>query len=207
MNRGIVPERPGAVSRPLQPFLLYFLRLGALGFGGPIALAGYMQRDLVEDRRWISREEYLEGLALAQLAPGPLAGSHHSRLHRLPGRLAAWRDRSCPRRFLPCYLFVIVPAPYFRKFAKNPQLKAFVDGVTAAATGAIAGAAFVRGKRALVDLPAVLIAVATLIALLTLQKIPEPFLILAAGITGLLLHKGVHRQCFPRSSQNLDSHR
>src|SRR5437868_10311517 len=57
----------------LGQFLLYFLRLGALGFGGPIALAGYMQRDLVEKRRWISKQDYVEGLALAQLAPGPLA--------------------------------------------------------------------------------------------------------------------------------------
>src|SRR3954452_12299974 len=56
-----------------RAFLLYFLRLGALGFGGPIALAGYMQRDLVERRRWISKEDYVQGLALAQLAPGPLA--------------------------------------------------------------------------------------------------------------------------------------
>src|SRR5512141_2783296 len=51
----------------------YFLRLGAVGFGGPIALAGHMQRDLVEKRNWISRQDYVEGLALAQLAPGPLA--------------------------------------------------------------------------------------------------------------------------------------
>jgi chromate transporter len=58
---------------PLRDFLLYFLRLGTFGFGGPIALAGYMQRDLVERRRWISKRDYLQGLALAQLAPGPLA--------------------------------------------------------------------------------------------------------------------------------------
>ena len=51
----------------------YFLRLGATGFGGPVALVGYMQRDLVEERRWFTPEEYREGLALAQLAPGPLA--------------------------------------------------------------------------------------------------------------------------------------
>src|SRR3954454_1667391 len=57
----------------LRQLLLYFLRLGTLGFGGPIALAGYMQRDLVEKRRWISKQDYVEGLALAQLAPAPLA--------------------------------------------------------------------------------------------------------------------------------------
>src|ERR1043166_7989389 len=62
-------ERPPS----LREFLLYFLRLGTFGFGGPIALAGYMQRDLVEQRRWVSKQDYVEGLALAQLAPGPLA--------------------------------------------------------------------------------------------------------------------------------------
>src|SRR5262245_22610653 len=58
---------------PLWRFYLYFLKLGTTGFGGPIALAGFMQRDLVDDRRWIARQDYLDGLALAQLAPGPLA--------------------------------------------------------------------------------------------------------------------------------------
>jgi chromate transporter len=57
----------------LRQLVYYFLRLGTLGFGGPIALAGYMQRDLVEQRRWISKQDYVRGLALAQLAPGPLA--------------------------------------------------------------------------------------------------------------------------------------
>jgi chromate transporter len=66
---------------------MYFLRLGALGFGGPIALAGYMQRDLVERRRWISKQDYLEGLALAQLAPWPLAAQLAIYLGWVRGRL------------------------------------------------------------------------------------------------------------------------
>src|SRR5881394_4649686 len=57
----------------LRELLRYFLYLGTFGFGGPIALAGYMQRDLVERRGWITKQDYVEGLALAQLAPGPLA--------------------------------------------------------------------------------------------------------------------------------------
>src|SRR4029450_4138174 len=63
---------PDTETCTLAEFLGYFLRLGAFGFGGPIALAGYMQRDLVERRKWISKQDYVEGLALAQLAPGPL---------------------------------------------------------------------------------------------------------------------------------------
>ncbi len=57
----------------LRQLVLYFLRLGYSGFGGPVALVGYIHRDLVEERKWISEEEYKEGLSLAQLAPGPLA--------------------------------------------------------------------------------------------------------------------------------------
>src|ERR1700730_12069266 len=61
-------------ERPqLREFLFYFLRLGALGFGGPIALAGYMQKDVVEERNWVCSQDYVEGLAFSQLSPGPLA--------------------------------------------------------------------------------------------------------------------------------------
>jgi chromate transporter len=57
----------------LVQLVLYFFKLGSWGFGGPVALVGYMHRDLVEDKQWLTEEEYKEGLALAQLAPGPLA--------------------------------------------------------------------------------------------------------------------------------------
>src|ERR1041384_592069 len=57
----------------LKDLILYFLKLGTWGFGGPVALVGYMHRDLVETKKWISEEDYKEGLALSQLAPGPLA--------------------------------------------------------------------------------------------------------------------------------------
>jgi chromate transporter len=84
---------------------------------------------------------------------------------------------------------VIVPAPYFRRFAGNARVKSFVDGVTAAATGAIGGAAFVLGRRALVDVPAVAIALGTWLVLRSIKKLPEPVVILAAGAIGLALHR------------------
>jgi chromate transporter len=58
---------------PLRRFVRYFLGLGTWGFGGPIATVGYMQRDLVEQRRWLGRGEFLNGVALGQTMPGPLA--------------------------------------------------------------------------------------------------------------------------------------
>src|ERR1700719_3866682 len=356
--------RPG-----LREFLLYFLYLGTLGFGGPIALAGHMQKDLVEERKWVSSEDYGEGLAFSQLSPGPLAAQlamylgwvragtlgatltgavfvlpsflmvlalaaiyvHYGQLAWIQGVFygigaaviaiiarsayklirstlkndgllwtlfaamaitTAWKESEIVWLFLLCglvamvfkarprfrvapgaipiiagvgnfvagaqgaastavmgtlFLFflkagafvfgsglAIVPflyggvvgqfhwlterqfvdavavamitpgpvvitagfigylvagAPYYRRFAKNLQVKAFVQGVTAAAVGAIAGAAFILGKRSLIDVTTILIAVATF-ALLHFKKIPEPLLILVAGVVALLLFKG-----------------
>ena len=88
--------------------------------------------------------------------------------------------------FLPVYLFVVLPAPYFRKHRSQPRLKAFVEGVSAAATGAIAGAAYVLGTRALVDLPTAIIAGATF-TVLTRWRISELWLIAAAGLVGLFI--------------------
>lgn len=82
---------------------------------------------------------------------------------------------------------VVFVAPHFHRVAKNRQVKAFVDGVTAAATGAIAGAAVILGRRSLLDLPTILIALVTLALLLASRKIPEPLLIVAAGLVALVL--------------------
>ena len=89
--------------------------------------------------------------------------------------------------FLPCYLFTVIPAPYFRKYGKNASIKAVVDGVTAAAVGAIAGAVIVLARRQFTDLPSVFIALATIFVLVRFKKIPEPVIILAAALIGLLI--------------------
>ena len=94
--------------------------------------------------------------------------------------------------FLPCWLFVVVPATYFRRSIGSPRVKAFVDGVTAAASGAIAGAAFVLGRRAIHDIPTVLIALGTLWVIVKTKKVPEPLVIVAAGVLGWMVWTLVH---------------
>ena len=90
--------------------------------------------------------------------------------------------------FLPVYLVVVIAGPFYKKFAGNPQLRAFVQGVTAAATGAIAGAIIVLARRSVTDVPTILIGAISLLLLFT-WKIPEPLLILAAAIAGLFLRR------------------
>jgi chromate transporter len=87
---------------------------------------------------------------------------------------------------------VIAGAPYYRHFAQNALVKAFVQGVTAAAVGAIAGAALILGRKAIFDFPTTLIALFSFVILRYFKRIPEPIMILFAGLAGSLLHAVVH---------------
>ena len=94
--------------------------------------------------------------------------------------------------FLPCYLFTVIPAPYFKRYGKLPSLVAFVDGVTAAAIGAITGAAIVLAKRSIVDVPSAILAVITLLLLWKLKKLQEPVIVAGAAIVGLIAYPLLH---------------
>jgi chromate transporter len=83
----------------------------------------------------------------------------------------------------------VLPAPYFKKYGKNPSIKAFVDGVTAAAIGAIAGAVLVLAKRQLTDVVSVVICLLTIFVLLKFKKIPEPAVIVVAALVGLFVKR------------------
>lgn len=89
--------------------------------------------------------------------------------------------------FLPCYLITMVSAPYFNRIAKNASIKAFVDGITAAVIGALVGAVVIIAIRSIVDIPTAIISIASITVLIFIKKIREPYIILAAGIIGLLL--------------------
>jgi chromate transporter len=166
---------------------LYFAEAGAFVFGSGLAIVPFLHGGVVNEFHWLTERQFLDAVAVAMITPGPVVITV-----AFIGYLVAGPLGSCAAAlgvFLPCYLFVIVPAPYFRRFADNPRVRAFVDGVTAAATGAIAGAAFVLGRRALVDLKTVAIAVATWIVFQRVKKVPEPLVIAAAGLVGLALHR------------------
>src|SRR6267154_5204134 len=131
---------PTTASCTLRDLLLYFLRLGTLGFGGPIALAGYMQRDLVESRRWVSKEDYLEGLAFSQLSPGPLAAQLAMYLGWLRrGSLGATLVGIA--FVLPSFLMVLVLAALYVHFGQLHWIQGMFYGIGAAVIAIIARSA------------------------------------------------------------------
>jgi len=183
---------PTAVlAAPSWPLLwrvaLYFAEAGAFVFGSGLAIVPFLHGGVVNQYHWLTERQFLDAVAVAMITPGPVVITVAFIGYLVAGPLGA--VAASIGVFLPCYLFVIIPAPYFRRFASNARVKAFVDGVTAAATGAIAGAAFVLGRRALIDVGTVIIALATWFVFARFKKLPEPLVILAAGIVGLIVHR------------------
>src|SRR5213083_2922665 len=138
-SAGAAPTTRVPVSLPR--LCAYFLWLGTFGFGGPIALAGYMQRDLVERRRWLSKEDYVEGLALAQLAPGPLAAQLAIYLGWVRGSVLG-ASLVGFAFVLPSFLMVIALSALYLAFGGLPWMRGVFYGVGAAVIAIIARSAF-----------------------------------------------------------------
>jgi chromate transport protein ChrA len=156
------------IDRPpysLAQLTLYFLKLGTIGFGAPVALVGYMYRDLVEKRPWITDEDYKEGLTLAQLMSGPLAAQLAMYLGYVHYRIAGATVVGIAF-VLPSFLMVV-------------------------AIGAITGAVIVLAERSINDWITALIALVAVGLLWKVKKLPEPALVAIAAVIGFLAFPGM----------------
>ncbi len=175
---------PAAVS-VLWKILVYFAGAGLFVFGSGLAIVPFLYGGVVRQFHWLTERQFIDAVAVSMITPGPVVITVAFIGYLTAGLAGA--TLAALGVFLPVYLVVVLVAPHFHRVAKNRRVKAFVDGVTAAATGAIAGAAVILGRRSLLDLPTMSIALGTLALLLAPRRIPEPALIVAAGVVGLLL--------------------
>jgi len=169
----------------LWKLFAYFAAAGLFVFGSGLAIVPFLHGGVVEQFRWLTERQFLDAVAVSMITPGPVVITVAFIGYLVAGPLGA--TVAAIGVFAPVYFVTVLAAPHFRRFAESPRIKAFVDGVTAAATGAIAGAVLVLGRRALVDLPTVLICAATLAVIVKMKRVPEPALIAASGVVGLLL--------------------
>jgi len=175
----------------LGQVLGFFAKAGAFVFGSGLAIVPFLYGGVVTEHHWLDERQFVDAVAVAMITPGPVVitvGFIGYLIAGLPGSVAA-----AAGTFLPCYLFTIIPAPYFKKHGKRAAVVAFVDGATAAAIGTIAGSVIVLGRRSVADLPTLLIALAAVAVLLKFKKLPEPLIVAAGAALGLLLFPLTHR--------------
>lgn len=169
----------------LWKLAVFFAKAGAFVFGSGLAIVPFLYGGVVKEYGWLTEHQFLDAVAVAMITPGPVVITV-----AFIGYLVAGFKGACVAAlatFLPCFLFTVLPAPYFKRWGKHPGVKAFVDGVTVAAVGAIAGAVIVLARRQLIDIPAILIALTTVGLLYRFKKLPELSLIGVAAVVGLLL--------------------
>src|SRR5438045_1541744 len=174
-------ETPTQVSYSLWELVHYFLRLGTLGFGGPVALVGYMQRDLVEQRRWIAEADYKEGLALAQLCPGPLAAQLAMYLGYIRYRILG--ATLVGLAFIwPSFLMVVALGWLYTVYGGLSWMQAVFYGVGASVIGIIVHSAYKLTTKTIGrdPLPWAIFLVTAIVTILTQSE--QVLLFLAAGL-------------------------
>ena len=169
----------------LGKIALFFAKAGAFVFGSGLAIVPFLHSGVVTENHWLTENQFIDAVAVAMITPGPVVitvGFIGYLVGGFPGASVA-----ALATFLPCYLFTVLPAPYFHKYGKHPSIKAFVDGITAAVVGALAGSVIVIAIRTIKDIPTAIIALATVVILIKTKKVKEPYIIFIAAIIGLIL--------------------
>lgn len=191
---GQLPPAAGLASS-FDPSLLtqiglFFAKAGTFVFGSGLAIVPFLYGGVVTEYHWLNDKQFVDAVAVAMITPGPVVitvGFIGYLVAGLPGACVAALGT-----FLPCYLFTIIPAPYFKKYGKRPGIVAFVDGITAAAVGAITGSVIVIAQRSITDLPTALLAIGTTALLWKFKKLQEPVIVIAAAAIGLALYPLMH---------------
>lgn len=163
----------------------FFTKAGAFVFGSGLAIIPFLQAGVVNEMGWLNEQQFLDSVAVAMITPGPVVitvGFIGFLVAGFAGAVVAALGV-----FLPCYVFTVLPAPYFKKISKNNSIKAFVDGITAAVVGALVGSVFVIAGRSIVDTPSAGIALVTILSLIYIKKLQEPYIILIAAIVGIVI--------------------
>jgi chromate transporter len=165
----------------------YFASAGLFVFGSGLAIVPFLHGGVVLEHHWLTERQFLDAVAVALITPGPVVITVAFIGYLVAG--VAGATAAAAGVFAPVYILTVLFAPHFDRWKDNRRVRGFVDGVTAAATGAIAGAVVVLGRRAIIDVTTASIAVVVLIVLLRVRKIPEPLVILAAGVVGVILKR------------------
>ncbi len=181
---------PSADNGTLLRIVGFFTKAGAMVFGSGLAIIPFLYSGVVNEYHWLNAKQFLDAVAVAMITPGPVVITVGFIGFLVAGFTGA--SLAALATFLPCYLFTIIPAPYFKKYGNRPDIAAFVAGVTSAATGAITGAVIILGRKSILDIPTALLALVTVTLLFKSKKIKEPIIVLAAAIIGFFIYPLVH---------------
>ena len=180
-----------AIAWPLlAQIAIFFSTASAFVFGSGLAIVPFLYGGVVTENHWLTDRQFVDAVAVAMITPGPVVITTGFIGYLVAG--AAGAVVAALGTFLPPFLLTIIAAPYFRKYGKRPAIVAFVEGVTAAAIGAIVGGVIVIARHSIVDVATAFIAIVTVLLLLRFKKLQEPVIVAGAIVVGLVVYPLVH---------------
>lgn len=171
---------------------LFFFRTGFLVFGSGLVIVPFLKTYVVDQYHWLSQQQFLDSVAIGMMTPGPVvitATFVGYLLSGLGGAIAATIGI-----FLPSFLFTVAGTPLLRRYRGSARLQGFIRGVTVAVVGVLVGTSYLVGKSVLVDAPTIAVGVAALAATVYLKRVPDPLLVAAGAVVGLVTYPLVHPQ-------------
>jgi chromate transporter len=178
-------------QKTLGHIALFFIKAGAFVFGSGLAIVPFLHGGVVQEFGWLNEKEFIDAVAVAMITPGPVVITVGFIGYLVGG--VAGACVAALATFLPCYLLTVIPAPYFKKIAKNLSIKAFVEGITASVVGALTGSVAIIAyrtfvnKEGVIDFIPIIMAIITALILTKYKKIQEPIVILVAAVLGFII--------------------
>ncbi len=179
-------RRANVIASPgiLLKLLGFFGKASMVVFGSGLAVVPFLYGGVVTRYHWLTEPQFLDAIAVSMITPGPVVITVAFIGYLVDG--VAGACAAAIGVFVPVYLIVVLAAPHYRRITSSPAVRAFVGGVTAAAVGALCGALIVIGRRSIVDVPTALLALAALALPFVARRIPDPAIIAASGVVGIL---------------------
>jgi chromate transporter len=163
----------------------FFTKASAFTFGSGLAIVPFLHQGLVQEHHWLTERQFVDAVAMGLISPGPVVIMATFAGYLVAGLAGAFV--ATVGVFLPVYFFVIIPGRTLRRHREHPRLSGFIRGATAAAAGAIAGAAIVIGEEVITSVGSVIVALVALAVLLQRRvKVPEPAIVAAAAAIGII---------------------
>ena len=186
----IAPAATMAFTGTTAKLLLFFFKTGLLVFGSGLVIVPFLKTQVVDQYHWLSNRQFLDSVAIGMISPGPVvitATFVGYLLNGVIGALAATIGI-----FSPPVLFTILATPILLRYYKNPRFAGFIRGVGVTVVGVLVGTTYLVGKEAIGDWLTAVIGIVSLVVIIVWKKLPEPFVVVAGGMIGLIAYQSIH---------------
>ena len=186
----IAPAATMAFTGTTAKLLLFFFKTGLLVFGSGLVIVPFLKTQVVDQYHWLSNRQFLDSVAIGMISPGPVvitATFVGYLLNGVIGALAATIGI-----FSPPVLFTILATPILLRYYKNLRFAGFIRGVGVTVVGVLVGTTYLVGKEAIGDWLTAVIGIVSLVVIIVWKNLPEPFVVVAGGIIGLIAYQSIH---------------